>query len=96
MIKAGEELLRLQEENQKLGARIYDLSSRAIALEQDKIDLAAENKKLKDGIAMAREEIQKEYEHYYMVASREFVGLKMAIDILNSYLPKESEEQDAN
>ena len=38
MIKAGEELLRLQEENQKLGAKVYALSSQIISLEQDKID----------------------------------------------------------
>ena len=39
MIKAGKELLRLQEENQKLGAKIYALSSQIISLEQDKIEL---------------------------------------------------------
>ena len=48
MIKAGEELLRLQAENQKLGARIYELSSQVIALEQDKIDLKEENTKLRN------------------------------------------------
>lgn len=90
MIKAGEELLRLQEENQKLGAKVYSLSSQIISLEQDKIDLANEIKDLKDGIAKAREEMETEYKHYYnMVASREFVGLMIAINILNTYLPKE-------
>lgn len=43
MIKAGEEVLRLQKENQDLKAKIYALSSQAIALEQDKIDLREEN-----------------------------------------------------
>ena len=96
MIKAEEELLRLQKENQDLKAKVYALSSQIISVEQDKIDLTNEIKGLKEGIANAREEMETEYNHYYnMVASREFVGLKMAIDILNSYLSKESEEQDA-
>lgn len=94
MIKSGEELLRLQEENQKLGAKVYSLSSQIVSLEQDKIDLTNEIKGLKDGIVKAREEMETEYKHYYsMVASRDFVGLKMAINILNTYLPKESEEE---
>ena len=40
MIKAGEELLRLQAENQDLKAKVYALSSQIISLEQDKIDLS--------------------------------------------------------
>ena len=39
MIKAGEEVLRLQKENQDLKAKVYALSSQIISLEQDKIDL---------------------------------------------------------
>ena len=39
MIKAGEELLKLQKENQELKARVYALSSQVISLEQQKIDL---------------------------------------------------------
>lgn len=39
MIKTGEELLRLQAENQDLKAKVYALSSQIISLEQDKIDL---------------------------------------------------------
>ena len=58
MIKAREELLRLQEENQKLGAKVYSLSSQIISLEQDKIDLANEIKSLKEGIAKARDKIE--------------------------------------
>ena len=58
MIKAGEELLRLQEENKNLGAKVYALSSNLISLEQDKIDLLEENKKLKDSIDEAIEEIE--------------------------------------
>lgn len=57
MIKAGEELLKLQDENQKLGAKVYSLSSQIISLEQDKIDLTNEIKGLKEGITKAREEM---------------------------------------
>lgn len=39
MIKAGEELLKLQSENEDLKAKIYALSSQMISLEQDKIEL---------------------------------------------------------
>lgn len=39
MIKAGEELLRLQKENEELKAKIYALSTQIISLEQDKIEL---------------------------------------------------------
>lgn len=58
MIKAGEELLRLQEENQKLGAKVYALSSQIISLEQDKIDLTNEIKGLKEGIAKVKDKIE--------------------------------------
>lgn len=46
MIKAGEELLRLQAENQDLKAKVYALSSQIISVEQDKIELREENARL--------------------------------------------------
>ena len=93
MIKAGEEVLRLQEENQKLGAKVYALSSQIISLEQDKIDLANEIKNLKEGIAKAREEMETEYKHNFCMGNPDFWGINIAIGILNIYLPKESEEE---
>lgn len=62
MIKAGEELLRLQKENEELKAKIYALSSQIISLEQDKIDLANEIKALKEGIDKTREEMENDHD----------------------------------
>ena len=86
MIKLGEKLLRLQEENQKLGAKVYALSSQIVSSEQDKIDLVNEIESLKDGIAKAREEMETEFNNNCCMAN---IGLNIAIGIFNKYLPKE-------
>lgn len=90
MIKAGEELLRLQAENQRLSARIYDLSSQAIALEQDKIDLTNEIKGLKEGIAKAREEMDKLASHKVRpISFDQSVAIDMCIVIIDKLIKKE-------
>lgn len=95
MIKAGEELLRLQKENEELKAKVYALSSQIISVEQDKIDLANEIKDLKEGIDKTREEMETEYKNNFSLANRDFGGLNIAIGIFNRHLPKESEGEDA-
>lgn len=90
MIKAGEELLRLQEENQKLGAKVYALSSQIISLEQDKIDLANEIKGLKEGIAKAREEMDKLASHKVRpISFDQSLAIDMCIVIIDKLIKKE-------
>lgn len=96
MIKAGEELLKLQKENQELKAKVYALSSQIISVEQDKIDLANKIKAFKEGIDKTREEMETEYKNSFSLHNRDFWGLYIAIGIFNKYLPKESEGEDAN
>lgn len=89
MIKAGEEVLRLQEENQKLGAKVYSLSSQIISLEQDKIDLTNEIKGLKEGIAKAREEMDNIDLNEY--ADNTYQLVNECIDILKRYTGESNE-----
>lgn len=90
MIKSGEELLRLQEENQKLGAKVYALSSQIISLEQDKIDLTNEIKGLKEGIAKAREEMDKLASHKVRpISFDQSVAIDMCIGIIDKLIKKE-------
>lgn len=90
MIKTGEELLRLQEENQKLGAKVYALSSQIVSLEQDKIDLANEIKGLKEGIAKAEEEMDKLASHKVRpISFDQSVAIDMCIEIIDKLIKKE-------
>ena len=87
MIKAGEELLKLQKENQELKAKVYALSSQIISVEQDKIDLTNEFKNLKEGIAKAREEMEKLASHKVRpISFDQSVAIDMCIEIIDKLI----------
>lgn len=63
MIKAGEELLRLQAENQKLRK---ELAEHKDFLDLETLEIYTENKRLKEGIKQAREEIESNVDYDYI------------------------------